>query len=213
MITLNEVLFRLFISVLLGGMVGLERRYHDKPAGFMTNTLICVGSTVFALCSIYSSSIYGGDPARIAAQVVAGVGFLGAGSILREGNKISGLTTAASIWLVAAVGLAIGFGNFVLASAATLSVLMLQFIVRAVMDAFDHVRLYESITIKCEPDWSVVEKINATITRHKAEILKEEIFKDEGLFIIKLVVNMSAKTFSSTFRELLALKEIKFLDK
>jgi putative Mg2+ transporter-C (MgtC) family protein len=213
MITLNEILLRLFISVVLGGLIGLERRYHDKPAGFMTNTLICVGSTVFALCSMYSASVSGGDPARIAAQVVAGVGFLGAGSILRDGNKISGLTTAASIWVVAAVGVAVGLGNFVLAASAALAVLMLQFIVRELMNAFDHVRLFESITIKCEPDWSVVEKINSTITRHKAEIVKEEVFKDEGLFIVKLIVNMSSRTFSSTFRELLALKEIKFLDK
>ena len=213
MITINEILLRLVISVILGGMIGLERRYHDKPAGFMTNTLICIGSAVFAICSVYCSELFGGDPSRIAAQIVAGVGFLGAGSILRDGNKISGLTTAASIWVVAAIGISVGLGNFVLAASTALIVLILQFGVRQIMDAFDHMRLYESITIKCEPDWSVVEKINYTITQHKAEIIKEEVFKDDGLFILKLVVNMSSKTFASTFRELLALKEIKFLDK
>jgi len=213
MITNEEILLRLLVSVLLGGLIGLERRYHDKPAGFMTNTLICVGSTVFAIMSVYSSSVFGGDPARIAAQVVAGVGFLGAGSILRDGNKVSGLTTAAGIWVVAAIGVATGFGNFVLAGAATLVVLILQFVVRRIMDAFDHMRLYQSITIKCEPDWSVIEKINQTVARHKAEIIKQEVFKDEGFFLVKMVINMSSKTFTSTFRELLALKEIKFLDK
>ena len=211
--TTTDILLRLLVSVLLGGLVGLERRYHGKTAGFMTNTLICVGSAVFAIMSIYSAKFYGGDPVRIAAQVVAGVGFLGAGSILRDGNKVSGLTTAAGIWVVAAIGVAAGFGNFVLAGAATGVVLVLQFVVRRIMEAFDHMRLYESITIKCEPDWSVVEKINQTVARHKATIIREEVFKDESLFIVKMDINMSSKTFSSTFRELLAMKEIKFLDK
>ena len=213
MITANEVLIRLFISALLGGMIGLERRYHDKPAGFMTNTLICVGSAVFAIISVYSSEVFGGDPARIAAQVVAGVGFLGAGSILRDGNKISGLTTAASIWVVAAIGVAAGFGNFTLAAAATAIVLLLQFILRKVMNKFDYVRLYETITIKCEPDWQTVDKIHQVITQYKAEIVKEEITKDEGFFVIKMVVTMSEAICKSIFRALLAMKEIKLLDK
>jgi putative Mg2+ transporter-C (MgtC) family protein len=213
MITVNEILIRLFVSVLLGGMIGLERRYHDKPAGFMTNTLICIGSAVFAMMSIYSSSVFGGDPARIAAQVVAGVGFLGAGSILRDGNKISGLTTAASIWVVAAIGVSVGFGSFALAAAATAVVLTLQFILRKVMNRFDYVRLYETVIIKCEADWEAVDKIHQIISQNKAEIVKEEISKDDGLFLIKMVVNMSETICKSTFRALLAMKEIKFLDK
>jgi len=212
-LTLNEILFRLLVSVILGGMIGLERRYHDKPAGFATNVLICIGAAVFSMMSVYSASIYGGDPARIAAQIVAGVGFLGAGSILRDGNKISGLTTAAAIWVVAAIGVATGFGHFVLAAAATLAVLIVQFVVRALMENFDHVRLFESITIKCEPSWEVVEKINYSITKNKADILRQEVYKDGGFFIIKMSVNMSTRTFASTFRELLAMKEIISLDK
>jgi putative Mg2+ transporter-C (MgtC) family protein len=211
--TVTDILLRLLVSVILGGLIGMERRYHDKPAGFTTNTLICIGAAVFAMISIYSAKTFGGDPARIAAQIVAGVGFLGAGSILRDGNKISGLTTAASIWVVAAIGVCAGYGNFILAAAGTFSVLIVQFFVRKLMDTMDHVRLYESITVKCDPDWSIVEKINYTITKNKAEILKEEVYKEDGLFIIKMVVNMSTKSFSATFKELLALKEIKFLDK
>lgn len=212
-LTLQDLFLRLLVSTILGGFIGLERRYHDKPAGFTTNTLICVGATLFSMISIYSAHMFGGDPGRIAAQIVAGVGFLGAGSILRDGNKISGLTTAASIWVVAAIGVATGYGNFMMAALGTFTVLLLQFFVRKLMDAFDHVRLYESITVKCDPDWSIVEKINYTITKNKADILKQEVFKEEGLFIIKMVVNMSTKSFSTTFKELLALKEIKFLDK
>lgn len=213
MIPVNDIIFRLVASLIFGGIIGLERQYHDKPAGFATNTLICMGSTVFALLSVHSALTFGGDPARIAAQIVAGVGFLGAGSILREGNKISGLTTAAGIWLVAAVGMAVGYGEFAIAGSATVLVLILQLFVRRLTHAFDYVKTYDALTIKCEPDWSIVEKINSTATKRGAEILKQDVYKEEGLFVVKMVVNMSPKNFKDTFKDLLSLKEIKSLDK
>ncbi len=213
MIPVNDIIFRLAASLIFGGIIGLERQYHDKPAGFATNTLICMGSTVFALLSIHSALTFGGDPARIAAQIVAGVGFLGAGSILREGNKISGLTTAAGIWLVAAVGMAVGYGEFSIAGTATVLVLILQLFVRKLTHAFDYVKTYDALTIKCDPDWSIVEKINATTKKRGAEILKQDVYKEEGFFIVKMVVNMSPKNFKDTFKDLLSLKEIKSLDK
>ena len=213
MIPVNDIIFRLLASLLFGGIIGLERQYHDKPAGFATNTLICMGSTVFSLLSIHSALSFGGDPARIAAQIVAGVGFLGAGSILRDGNKISGLTTAAGIWLVAAIGMAIGYGEFAVAGTATLLVLILQLFVRKLTHAFDYIKTYDALTIKCEADWTVVEKINSTAAKRGAEIIKQEVYKEDGMFVVKMLVNMSPKNFKETFKDLLALKEIKSLDK
>lgn len=213
MITTEEIIIRILAALIFGGAIGLERQYHDKPAGFATNTLICAGSAVFALLSIASAFNYGGDPARIAAQIVAGVGFLGAGSILREGNKISGLTTAAGIWLVAAVGMAAGYGEYLIAGVATVSVLILQLFLRKLMNSFDGVRLYDSLTIKCEPSSKIVEDINIVLKKHKAEVLRQDLFKEDGFFVIKLIVNMSKKSFSETFKELILIKEIKSLDK
>ena len=86
---MEDILTKVFLSLVLGGVLGLERQYHDKPAGFATNCLICLGAMLFTLLSEYMGT-QGGDPGRIAAQVVTGVGFLGAGSIWRDGNKISG---------------------------------------------------------------------------------------------------------------------------
>ena len=100
----------------------------------------------FAPCFFNSYIIIG--LSFIAAQIVAGVGFLGAGSILRDGNKISGLTTAAGIWLVAAVGMAVGYGQYFIGAIATASVLILQLFVRKMMNTFDYVQLYDSLTIK-----------------------------------------------------------------
>lgn len=96
----------LLVSVLAGGMVGLEREYANKPAGLRTNMLICLGSCLYCIMSVEM----GLDPTRIAAQVVTGVGFIGAGAILRIDQHITGVTTAATIWLVAAIGMALGFG-------------------------------------------------------------------------------------------------------
>ncbi len=112
-----EDLARILIAVLVGGLIGAEREYHDKAAGFRTIILICVGSALFTMFSIQ----IGGpeDPARIAAQIVSGVGFLGAGAILRDAGRVVGLTTAATIWLAAALGLGIGGGHIALVLAAT----------------------------------------------------------------------------------------------
>ncbi|MBQ6224296.1 MAG: MgtC/SapB family protein, partial [Campylobacter sp.] len=209
MIENSEIILRILIALLFGGVIGLERQYHDKPAGFATNTLICVGSAVFALLSVLSAYYLGGDPARIAAQIVAGVGFLGAGSILRDGNKISGLTTAAGIWLVAAVGMAVGYGQYFIGAVATASVLILQIFIRKLMTTFDYMQLYDSLTIKCSPKWQIVEKIKSVFKNNQAEIVKEEIHKENGLIVLKLVVNMSATKYQKIVKDLAPLEDIK----
>lgn len=104
-----EQVFRLLLAVMLGGVIGLERELRDKPAGFRTIVLICVGSCLFSLAGMQFASPHV-DPTRVAAQVVTGMGFLGAGAILRESRHVVGLTTAATIWAVAAVGMACGLG-------------------------------------------------------------------------------------------------------
>jgi putative Mg2+ transporter-C (MgtC) family protein len=204
----SQIVIRILLSVVFGGIIGLERQYHYKPAGFATNTLICVGSALFTLMSLYSASLFGGDPARIAAQIVAGVGFLGAGSILREGNKISGLTTAASIWLSAAIGMAIGYGSFVIAGVGACAVLVLQIFVRKLTNKFGHVKLYDTITIKCKPALRIFNKIKKIVKRRGSEILKEDLYKEDGNLVIKFALNMSDEDFKSAFKELVALKEI-----
>lgn len=102
---------RLLVAALLGGVIGLQREIAGKPAGLRTNLLICLGSALFTLISFGVPSSLGlGDPARIAAQIVSGVGFLGAGTIIQSRHAVHGLTSAATIWVVAAVGMAVGAG-------------------------------------------------------------------------------------------------------
>ena len=115
---------KLLIAVLIGGGVGLERELKGKPAGLRTNILICVGSALLMDLSMSLTATHGGDPGRIAAQVVTGIGFLGAGTILHTRGQITGLTSAATIWVVAALGLTIGAGYFVEAAGSSLTVIL-----------------------------------------------------------------------------------------
>ena len=103
---------KLFLSCILGGLIGYEREARHKSAGLRTNILVCLGACLVMMISVDISGHKGVDAARIAAQVVSGIGFLGAGAIMKEGLSVTGLTTAACLWVVAGVGLAIGLNYF-----------------------------------------------------------------------------------------------------
>ncbi len=114
MVSNFELILRLLLSALIGGLIGLEREANNRPAGFRTHILVTIGSALIMLISTQAFSDLGGnsDPARLASQVVSGIGFLGAGTIIRDGSNIKGLTTAASIWVCGGLGLAIGGGYY-----------------------------------------------------------------------------------------------------
>jgi len=126
-LTWSEELWRVAVAAGLGGAVGLERELREREAGFRTHLLVSVGSCLFTLVSAYGFSEFGSrsvDPTRIAAQIVTGVGFLGAGAIIRQGFSVRGLTTAATLWVVAAIGMASGAGYF---SAAVITTVLVLF--------------------------------------------------------------------------------------
>lgn len=140
-----EITVSLLLATLLGGLVGIEREQNNHPAGFRTHILVCVGSALIMLISMYGFEefIYSRpeintvqDPARLAAQVVSGIGFLGAGTILVHGGTIRGLTTAASLWVVAGIGLALGAGFYYGAVFATLLVLLSLVVLNKIEDVF-----------------------------------------------------------------------------
>jgi putative Mg2+ transporter-C (MgtC) family protein len=127
MLTDAELIRRLLLAAALGGMLGAEREFRQKSAGFRTNILIAMGSALFTIASLTLAADRS-DPTRIAAQIVTGVGFLGAGAILRTDNRVHGMTTAATIWVNAALGVTAGAGEYHLAfvgGAITLAVLLI----------------------------------------------------------------------------------------
>jgi putative Mg2+ transporter-C (MgtC) family protein len=123
-----DLLGRLVLAAVLGGLVGLEREWSGKPAGFRTNLLICVGAALLTELSISvaraADPFAMADPGRIAAQIVSGIGFLGAGTIIQSRGSVVGLTTAATLWVVAAIGMAVGAGAFVEAVGTTVLVVI-----------------------------------------------------------------------------------------
>jgi putative Mg2+ transporter-C (MgtC) family protein len=132
----SELMLRLLLAAGLGAAIGVEREYRRKPAGLRTNILIGLGAALFTIVSIQIGGT-GATPDRIAAQVVTGVGFLGGGAILRSGHNVQGMTTAATIWVNAAIGIAAGTGQFAMAAEATAITLVVLAILGPVEGYFE----------------------------------------------------------------------------
>jgi putative Mg2+ transporter-C (MgtC) family protein len=127
-----QLIERLLLAALLGAALGMEREWRQKFAGLRTNILIAIGSALFTVMSIDLSAASGGDATRIAAQIVTGIGFLGAGAIMRTGGSVRGLTTAAMIWVNAAIGVAVGGGEYRVAIIATVVALVVLILLNPV---------------------------------------------------------------------------------
>ncbi|MFA5353635.1 MAG: MgtC/SapB family protein [Thermodesulfovibrionales bacterium] len=145
-----EGLIKLTIAAFLGGVVGIERQISGQNAGFRTQLLVCLGSCLFTIVSVRVYEQFGvvADPGRIAAQVITGIGFLGAGAILRFREKyIRGLTTAASLWIVSAIGMGVGFGEYTLSVATTLLVIFNLSLLKDIED-FLPINRYMDLSIR-----------------------------------------------------------------
>jgi putative Mg2+ transporter-C (MgtC) family protein len=147
------ILLHLGLAVLAGGLIGLERTYHGRPAGFRTHTLVCMASSLLMLLTVYQWELLKGvpletvrvDPTRMAQGIMTGIGFLGAGVIMKEGLTVRGLTTAASIWITAAIGIMLGIGFYfpaIVATLVTLGTLSLFRWIEAVMPTLYYARLH-----------------------------------------------------------------------
>src|SRR5258705_4169346 len=122
MLSIETILLRLLLALILGGLIGIEREYRDKSAGFRTLTLICLGSCLFTLVSILLTN---GTTDRIASNIVTGIGFLGAGVIFKSEKGVNGLTTAASVWAVAAIGMASASGLYIVSASTCFAMLII----------------------------------------------------------------------------------------
>ena len=117
---------KVLVATICGSIVGWEREKKNKVAGLRTNILICVGSSIFTIGSFYATSLYGGDPTRILSTIVTGMGFLGGGVIMKEGDRIIGITTAAFIWVISAIGILAGMGLVLIPILLTFGLLTLS---------------------------------------------------------------------------------------
>ena len=132
----TQIFLRLSLSVIFSGLIGLERQMYRRTAGLRTHILVCLGACLIMLTSLYVFDIYKdkvpSDPARLAAGIITGIGFLGAGTIIRYGEEVKGLTTAASLWVIAAIGMGIGCGFYTASIATTIIVLSVLLLLRRI---------------------------------------------------------------------------------
>ena len=199
MLNEGEVIVRLVMSVILGGFIGLERErllvgYRTYSAGFRTHILVAVGA---AVCMIVSEGMhyqFKGDAARVAAQVVSGIGFLGAGAILREGLLIRGLTTAASLWVVASVGLACGAGYYLPAALGTLLVLFTLVLLGTFEDIVRGKGRLDLLSIVVSDEPQQVKAIRSFLEDQVGEVKKIEVSKmhEDGKVLLEIYMKMSS---------------------
>ena len=206
-----EDVARILIAVLVGGLIGAEREYRDKAAGFRTMIFICVGSALFTICSIK----IGGesDAARIAAQIVSGVGFLGAGAILRDGGRVVGLTTAATIWLTAALGLGIGGGQIALVLVATGIILVVLWVFPLIESWIDHLRHTRTYEVTSPVSTETLEALKATFAEGGLRITSHKCIKSGADMICTWEAHGSPAKHDQVLSKLFAMpavKEVKY---
>jgi putative Mg2+ transporter-C (MgtC) family protein len=164
-----ELFVQLLLSVVLGGAVGLERELKGKPAGLRTTILITIGATLFTVLS-YKMGGGIGDPGRIAAQVLTGVGFIGAGTILHMRGAVTGLTSAATIWVVAAIGMAVGARAYIEALGATLLVMVVLAGLGPLEGYLARQAARSHLIVHCRPEASALDELEALVRRTGLEI-------------------------------------------
>ncbi|MFP5352979.1 MAG: MgtC/SapB family protein [Actinomycetota bacterium] len=185
-LTLEELALRVLAAIVLGGLVGFEREFSDQPAGFRTHILVSLGAMLFTVVGAYGVSEFAADdinfdPTRVAAQVVSGIGFLGAGAILREGLNVKGLTTAAALWVTAAIGVAVGLGYWsgaVLTTIGAVTALYgLKKLGRIVFPKLK--RGYHRFVVHLDPGADLAQ-LASTIEAHQGHVHSMRIDSDES---------------------------------
>jgi len=207
-----QVFIRMLFAFLAGGLIGYQREKAEKPAGLRTHILVCMGSTLITVVSIYGFGKMGADPSRITAQIVSGIGFLGAGTIFRYGPSIKGLTTAASLWAVCGVGIAIGAGLYF---AAFLAVLFIFFVL-ALLELFEQylrTKGFHTIRILVNDVPGSIGKIGETMGKMGINIKNLKMSRDREALVncylwLDLPPHISMPKVVSSLQEMDIVKEV-----
>jgi len=209
-----EMAARLLLAVLLGGFIGYEREHTNRPAGFRTHILVCAGAALVMATSEYMVrrySISAVDPARLGAQVISGIGFLGAGTIIRDGVNVRGLTTAASLWAVSCVGIAVGCGFYLGAVIATILIFITLITLKKAERRFSRRNRFRTIIIESENITGQVGIVTNLLEKSSIEIKNIQLYKSkDGTQMIKLLVKLPGGAMDvQTLNELQAIEGVR----
>ena len=202
----NDMIIRLLCATAMGGIIGLERSISGRPAGFRTHILVAVGAALMMIAGIQISP-EGGDSTRMAAQVISGIGFLGAGTIMHEGVTVKGLTTAATLWAVACLGLVFGSGQLVLGAAGFVLVFLSLTVFELLEKKFLAGRMEQvNIKIICTDVARVMPKFSVILKENRAMIKEVNFFREDGKTVVEAWVRPVAKTIKDiNFENLVGL--------
>lgn len=176
-IPLYEIFLRLAAALVAGGAIGFERERDSQPAGLRTHMILALGAALVMILSINIAIEFGSDPARLAAQVVSGIGFLGAGAILRFGFNVKGLTTASTLWTTAMVGMAIGYGYYLVALFAVVILLIVLTIVERFEKKFVRVNIMRTVVIDVHDREGILREVRKTMTKLADSIIAFNVQK------------------------------------
>lgn len=197
MIPDHEILIRLLEAAVLGGLVGLERERAGQPAGLRTHIILVIGAALAMVLSInlamqFRPSVPNGDPARLAAQVISGIGFLGAGAILRYGTSIKGLTTATSLWTLAIVGMAVGAGYYLVGAGVTVFLLLVLYGLNWIEHRFIKPATLYTLELYIEDRPGLVEEVRKVFSGEGRKVISMGVEKNLRRDRVKLVMTISA---------------------
>lgn len=208
-VTTVNAIFKLILSLILGSIVGLERKHKGQIAGLRTFALISMGATLAMILSVYVPQEYmslkNGDPGRVAAQVITGVGFLGAGAIIQMKGSVRGLTTAAGIWMVATIGMAVGVGMYLVSCIATLLIIFILVTLEAYMHRLKIGQESKIIRVKVEgivTSQSIYRQIFAKYGIHISDEYLKFDYGQEYTIINFVILAKGQVDFPAMFREL-----------
>jgi len=185
---LSSSVVRLLLAGFLGGLIGVERTIHHKSAGIRTNMFICIGAAMFTILSDVIPDPSLTDRTRIASNIVQGVGFLGAGAIIHAKGGVSGLTTAATIWVVASIGIAAGAGHYLLATFATVIILLALFLLGSIEARLGLKRIAMSYEIKGESAPKILDELNELIEDHHLSLQGLQVGRSQNLSRVMFTV-------------------------
>ncbi len=188
-----DITLRLLISIALGALIGIERERRNRPAGLRTHVLVSLGSALFTITSIQFSKMYGGvDPSRVAANIVTGIGFLGAGTIMREGLTVRGLTTAATIWVSSAIGLSCGMGYYIPAIITSISTFLILILLRNLeyikFGKFEGNKKIFNVKVTDKP--GQLGKIGTIFGKYGIHIRNVKFEREENFLSIEFILNV-----------------------
>ncbi len=200
---------KIFIAMLAGGIIGFERELKDKPAGLRTNILVSTGSCLFVIFAFRVSELYSDDPGRIIGPIITGIGFLGAGTIIRARGSVRGLTSAATIWVVAGVGMSAGMGLFLLSLTISLLVLFILLILPKVEEIISVFGVKDlEFVVVTKPSSKVIERTRQFMRSMGVYYSQMNVVKEDGKFKITFLAHGRQADLTRLTYRLLEMPEV-----